>query len=186
MPSGALVMQVTDKNPTGKMGETEFMRLKEDVDNRFSGAANAGRPMLLEGGLDWKEISLSPKDMDFIESRNTASREIALAFGVPPHLLSITGDNTYSNMQEARLALWEETLIPLLDKISDSFSMWFFHLFSETILIDFNRDAISALTEKRQNLWGKISEANFMTINEKRHLIGLPPINGGDKIVGLD
>jgi len=181
-PSGALIVKDRDNHLT----DEQYYRLKEQLNEKYTSTRNSGKPLLLEGGLDWKEMSISPKDMDFIESRNTASREIALAFGVPPHLLSITGDNTYSNMQEARLALWEETLIPLLDKISDSFSMWFFHLFSETILIDFNRDAISALTEKRQNLWGKISEANFMTINEKRHLIGLPPINGGDKIVGLD
>ena len=57
--------------------------------------------VLLEGGLDWREMSINPKDMDFIESKNSAAREIALAFGVPPQLLGINGDSTYSNMQEA-------------------------------------------------------------------------------------
>ena len=59
--------------------------------------AQAGRPLLLEGGLDWKPLSLTPKDMDFIEAKNVAAREIALAIGVPPMLLGIPGDNTYSN-----------------------------------------------------------------------------------------
>lgn len=181
-PSGALIVKDKDNYLT----DEQYDRLKEQLYQKYTGSCNSGKPLLLEGGLDWKEMSISPKDMDFIESRNNASREIALAFGVPPHLLAISGDNTYSNMQEARLALWEETLIPLLDKISDALSMWFSQIFSEQILIDFDRDSISALTEKRQNLWGKIDQANFMTINEKRQLVGLKAIEGGDKLINIE
>ncbi len=156
--------------------------MQAQLSEKFSGNSNAGKPLLLEGGLGWQEMSINPKDMDFIESENSAAREIALAFGVPPQLLGINGDNTYSNMQEARLALWEETLIPLLDKIADSMSNWFSYLFKEDIIIDFDRDSISALTEKRENLWAKISNANFMTLNEKRAFVGLPPIINGDRL----
>ena len=56
--------------------------------------------MLLEGGLDWKSMSLSPKDMDFLEAKHSAAREIALALGVPPMLLGIPGDNTFANYQD--------------------------------------------------------------------------------------
>ena len=48
-----------------------------------------GGRMVLEGGLDWKPMSLSPKDMDFMEAKHAAAREIALAFGVPPMLLAM-------------------------------------------------------------------------------------------------
>jgi phage portal protein BeeE len=48
--------------------------------------------MVLEGGLDWKTMSLSPKDMDFMEAKHSAAREIALAFGVPPMLLAIANE----------------------------------------------------------------------------------------------
>ena len=51
-------------------------------------------------------MALSPKDMDFIEAKHAAAREIALAFGVPPMLLGIPGDNTYANYQEANRAFW--------------------------------------------------------------------------------
>ena len=57
-------------------------------------------------GLDWKAMSLTPKDMDFMEAKHSAAREIALAFGVPPMLLAIPGDNTYSNYQEANRVFW--------------------------------------------------------------------------------
>ncbi len=175
-PSGALIL----KDSNSYLDEEQFERLKDQLYEKYTGSSNSGMPLLLEGGLDWKEMSINPKDMDFLQSKNSAAREIALAFGIPPQLLGINGDNTYSNMQEARLALWEETLIPLLDRIADSLTLWLSALFKEDIIIDFDRDSISALTEKRENLWSKIATANFMTINEKRNMVGLPPIVGGD------
>ncbi|RYE05908.1 MAG: phage portal protein [Rickettsiaceae bacterium] len=177
-PSGALIV----KDSNSYLTDEQFSRLQEQLNEKYLGSNNSGRPLLLEGGLDWREMSVSPKDMDFIESKNSASREIALAFGVPPQLLGINGDNTYSNMQEARLALWEETLIPLLDKLSDALGNWLSHWYNEEIIVDFDRDAISVLTEKRENLWSKISAANFMTLNEKRAFVGLAPLPNGDLI----
>jgi len=54
------------------------------VEQGASRQSGAGRPLLLEGGLDWKAMGYSPQDMDFIEAKNGAARDIALAFGVPP------------------------------------------------------------------------------------------------------
>jgi HK97 family phage portal protein len=85
-PSGALVYD----GPEGAvMSDAQFERLKRELAGQYTGTANAGRPMLLEGGLDWKAMSLSPKDMDFMEAKHSAAREIALAFGVPPMLLAM-------------------------------------------------------------------------------------------------
>ena len=84
-PSGALVYAAAN----GQMTAEQFARVKEELEQSYQSARNAGRPMLLEGGLDWKPLSLSPKDMDFIEAKNSAAREIALALGVPPMLLGI-------------------------------------------------------------------------------------------------
>src|SRR4029079_9685812 len=92
-PSGALVYAAAN----GPMTDDQFTRLKGELETSFQGARAAGRPLLLEGGLDWKPLSLTPKDMDFIEAKNVAAREIALAIGVPPMLLGIPGENTYSN-----------------------------------------------------------------------------------------
>lgn len=175
-PSGALVVRDTNSYLT----DEQFSRLQEQLNEKYLGSTNSGKPLLLEGGLDWKEMSISPRDMDFIESKNSAAREIALAFGVPPQLLGINGDNTYSNMQEARLALWEETILPLLDYVADALSSWLSHWYNEKLVIDFDRDAISALTQQRQELWNKLNNANFMTINEKRSLVGLKPVSHGD------
>ncbi len=92
-PSGALVYAAKSGNLTGE----QFARLRSELEEGFQGARNAGRPLLLEGGLDWKPLSLSPKDMDFVEAKNASAREIALALGVPPMLLGIPGDNTFTD-----------------------------------------------------------------------------------------
>ena len=82
-PSGALVVKM-EGAMRGNLSEEQYGRIKRQIDEEFTGSGNAGRPLLLEGGLDWKEMSLTPKDMDFIESKNSSARDIALAFGVPP------------------------------------------------------------------------------------------------------
>ena len=98
----------------------QFDRLKAELERSYQGAANAGRPLVLEGGLDWKEMGYSPKDMDFIEAKNGAAREIALAFGVPPMLLGIPGDNTYANYAEANRAFWRQTVVPLASRVAEA------------------------------------------------------------------
>ena len=96
------------------LSDNQFERLKRELEDNYQGAVNAGRPLLLEGGLDWKAMSLSPKDMDFLDAKHNAAREIALCFGVPPMLLGIPGDNTYANYQEANRAFCRSTVLPLV------------------------------------------------------------------------
>jgi len=148
----------------------------------FTGSVNAGRPMILEGGLDWKEISLSPKDMDFIEGKHSAARDIALAFGVPPQLLGIPGDNAYSNLAEARVALWEQTILPLAENTIGHIGRWLAKLCKNEIVMKLDKDKISALANKREAIWERLEKVSFMTINEKRKQVGLVPIKGGDAI----
>jgi HK97 family phage portal protein len=171
-PSGALVVKGAEGSGNS-LSEEQFSRLKGQLEEGYSGSLNAGRPLLLEGGLEWKEMSLSPKDMDFIEGKNSAARDIALAFGVPPQLLGIPGDNTYSNMREARLALWEETILPMLDNITAALNMWLVPMFGKDLLLDYDEDAISALALRRETVWARLENASFMTDDEKRAAVGL-------------
>jgi HK97 family phage portal protein len=151
------------------------MRVKSQIEEQFMGIDNAGKPILLEGGLDWKEMSLSPKDMDFIEAKHTAAREIALAFGVPPQLLGIPGDNTYSNLAESRLALWEKTIIPLIEELVMSLQKWLIPHFKKSDILKLSYDVnnIPALLPRREKLWDRVSKADFLSDEEKRKLVGL-------------
>lgn len=171
-PTGALMVKANDGG-TGHLSEPQYVRLKQQLDEQFSGAQNAGRPLLLEGGLEWKEMSLSPRDMDFIQIKHSSARDIALAFGVPPQLLGIPGDNTYANMQEARLALWEQTIIPTLQHLVDALNNWLAPMFSSTLTIGYDAEAIPAMAAKRDALWARIGNATFLSDAEKRQMLGL-------------
>ncbi|HFC04819.1 MAG TPA: phage portal protein [Rhizobiales bacterium] len=169
-PSGALVYDSKggDANLTGE----QFDRLKKELEATFQGAGNAGRPMVLEGGLDWKPLSHSPKDMEHIEAKHVAAREIALAFGVPPMLLGIPGDNTFANYAEANKTFWRQTVLPLVDKTSQSLGNWLSPAFGSELGIGYNKEAIPALATERQSLWKMINAAGFLTDEEKRRIVG--------------
>ncbi len=131
---------------TAKLSPDQFERLKAELEDELSRArANAGRPMVLEGGLDWKEMGFSPKDMDFIEAKNGAAREIALALGVPPMLLAIPGDNTYANYAEANRAFWRQTVIPLLRRVTDGLVQSVGTRFEEGLRLEPDLDQVEAL-----------------------------------------
>ena len=180
-PSGALIVKDSHGKPASLSGE-QYIKLKNSIDEMFSSPQNAGRPLLLEGGLEWKEMSLSPKDMDYISSKNSSARDIALAFGVPPQLLGIPGDNTYSNLSEARIALWEQTIIPLADRFVNHFNTWISQYFGEDLVLESNIDKIPALAAKREVVWERVQKADFLTINEKREMVGFGPIKEGDRL----
>src|SRR5206468_5905281 len=163
-PSGALVY--TGSDGIG-LSSGQFERVKRELDDLYQGARNAGRPMVLEGGLDWKPMSLTPKDMDFMEAKHTAAREIALAFGVPPQLLGIPGDNTYSNYQEANRVFFRATVLPFANRVGAALSAWLSPAFG-TVRVLVDADQLDALASDRAALWSRITDAPFLTTNEKR------------------
>ena len=176
-PSGALVYD----GPEGAvMSDAQFGRLKKELSDQYQGTANAGRPLLLEGGLDWKAMSLSPTDMDFMEAKHSAAREIALAFGVPPMLLAIPGDNTYSNYQEANRVFWRQTVLPLGNRIAGALTQWLAPAFGAGLSLAADTDRIDALSGDRAALWDRVTKAPFLTVNEKRLATGYGAVEGGD------
>ena len=176
-PSGALVYDVADAN----LSSEQFERLKAELEAGYAGAARAGRPLLLEGGLDWKAMSLSPRDMDFMEARNGAARDIALAFGVPPMLLGIPGDATYSNYAEAQRAFWRGTVLPLADRILGGLGRFLSLHAGERIALGVDRDKVSALSGEREAMWRRVGDADFLSRAEKRAALGLPIEEGAPR-----
>ncbi len=168
-PSGALVY---DGGDAGTLTAEQFDRLRAELTSVFSGQANAGRPLLLDGGLKWQPMGLSPADMDFAALKAAAARDIALAFGVPPMLLGLPGDSTYANYREANRALWRLTLLPLAAKVLAALGEGLAAWFPDAVLaVDLDR--VPALAEDRERLWAQVAGAAFLTDAEKRGLLGL-------------
>jgi HK97 family phage portal protein len=171
-PSGALVYAPKEG---GNLTEEQYERLKSELEDGYSGARAAGRPLLLEGGLDWKAMGLTPKDMDFIEAKNAACRDIALAFGVPPMILGIPGDNTYSNYQEANRAFYRMTVLPLAARTASEIAAWLGPRFGAELRLEPDADRIDGLSAEREALWARVGAADFLTDDEKREAVGYGP-----------
>ncbi|MGI9392669.1 MAG: phage portal protein, partial [Parvibaculales bacterium] len=172
-PSGALIYRGSDAAPN--LTDEQFQRLKNELQDNYQGLDNAGRPLLLEGGLEWKPMSLTPQDLDFIDAKHAAAREIALAFGVPPMLLGIPGDNSYANYQEANRAFWRHTILPFIGKTSRKLCHWLGPCYGKNIRLWFDANKIEALSEERERLWRRIQRADFLTEEEKRRAVGYSP-----------
>ena len=168
-PSGALVYAPKEG---GNLTDEQFDRLKAELEDGYSGTTRAGRPLLLEGGLDWKAMGLTPKDMDFIEAKNSASRDIALAFGVPPMLLGIPGDNTYANYQEANRAFYRLTVLPLVARTAKELSAWLAPVFGEELRLWFDADPGRGAGGGSRALWARVGAADFLSDDEKREAVG--------------
>ena len=185
-PSGAIVFRPKDEAGANlQLTESQRQQLISDLELRFQGTNNSGRAMLLEGDFDWKEMGLSPKDMDFLQLKNMSARDIAMCFGVPSQLVGIPDAQTYSNVQEARLALYEETIIPLIKRVESDLNEYLAPYYGERLRIQYDIDSIPAMAERRKRIYENVTGAvreGIISRNEARERLGLEPITGGDEV----
>ncbi|SDY08564.1 phage portal protein [Citreimonas salinaria] len=178
-PSGAIVWRGTDGQ--GHMTSEQYDRLVSEMESNHQGARNAGRPMLLEGGLDWKPMGFSPSDMEFQKTKEAAAREIAVAFGVPPMLLGIPGEATYANYAEAHRAFYRLTVLPLATRVADAVGRWLSGFAGEAVTLKPDLDQVPALATERDAQWSRVAQTDFLTTAEKRALLGLPVLETGER-----
>ena len=183
-PSGAVYQDST--NAVG-LSEEEFTRFKKELRESYAGADNPGKVLLLEAGLRWQEMGLSPKDMDWIQAKDTTTRDICMVLGVPAMLVGVPGDNTYANYHEARLALVEDRVAPLASIIGSALARWLKPYFvkrdSATLTIEANLDSLPAIQHRRAETMKSVDMLTYLTVDEKRDLAGYDPYPGGDVIL---
>jgi HK97 family phage portal protein len=175
-PPGALTVE-------GKLTDQQFERLKKQIKDEISGYENAGTPLLLEGGMDWKNFAISPKDMDWDKADTKVTRKICRVFGVAPELIGDADNKTYSNYQEARLALYMEACLPLAGFVRDELNNWLTPLYGERLRLDLDIDQIEALQKKREEAYARMQGAWWLTLNEKREACGYEEREDGDVIL---
>ncbi len=180
-PSGALIY--APKDGSASLNDDQWNRLKTELDNSFSGRANAGKPLLLDGGLDWKEMGLSPKEMSYIEGKNSAARDIALAIGVPPLLLGIPGDNTFANYSEANKAFYRQLVLPLVWQFCRAMNWWIAPSFGQGLAIEPDLDSLSVFADERAAHWDRVEKSTSLTLNEKREELGREGIGPAGDVV---
>lgn len=181
MPSG--VITYGNKDGGGNLTDDQFTNLEKQINDKFVGGNNAGKPAILEGGLSWQSTGFSPREMDTSTLKDADAREIALALGVPPVLLGLKGDSTYSNLKEAGAAFYRTTVLNVVNKGCDNLTAWLMPVYGDDFRVVPDLEKIEALAVERQAVWDKIQKADFLTINEKRELIGYDKVDDGDQIM---
>ena len=151
---------------------------------RFSKDGGRGKPFVISGDWDFKELGQNNQDLEFNQGLDTMARNIALAFGVDPVLLSLPGDSTYNNKKEATSALFKLVVLPKLEMLIEDIESWFRELMPNAdFKIKLNMDSIPALEQDRASLWDRQQAAStILTVNERRELLGYEPIEGGDEV----
>lgn len=153
--------------------------LQEWKQSQYGGPANAGRIAVIEGSdIEWKELGMNARDLDYIEGRKMSAVEVALAFGVPPELLGISDAKTFSNYAEARTALYTETVIPLVEYVLDEINAHYAEVTGESdVMLRAEYERVEALSKDKGAEYKRVSEAfvaGWLTVNDARAEVEMP------------
>lgn len=174
-PSGVLSTEL-------ELSDEGFERIRKDFEANVVGAEAAGRPLILEQGLKWQQISLSAIDAQFIEQRKFARNEIAMFFGVPPHMIGDIerGTSWGSGIEQQNLGFLVHTLMPyivniqqacLRDLIPENEQPNFVVKFDTSLLT--RADFVA-----RQNGLQIMARNGVLSQNDWRKIEGFDPIDG--------
>jgi HK97 family phage portal protein len=125
----------------------QYASLRQMIQEQHSGSSNAYSPWLLSYGMDWKPMSLTPQELDFINSRKMNRESILAVYNVPPPMAGIYDNATYNNMQTARTSFYLDTIIPYMDNLRTALVFYFqqFKGFGTDWILDYDTSHVDAL-----------------------------------------
>lgn len=175
-PSGVLEHPGTIKDPS---------RLRENWNSTFGGSANSGKVAVLEEGMKYTPISISPEQAQFLETRKFQIDEIARIFRVPPHMVGDLEKSSFSNIEQQSLEFVKYTLDPWVIRWEQSLSRallnedekrkYFFKFNLEGLLRGDYESRMSGYAVARQNGWMSAND-----IRELENMDKIPAEEGGD------
>ena len=150
-PSGAMIFEpITSAGGDVQSAPEAVIKAAEKaLRANHAGTKNAGKPMVLSGKVKWEAMGLSPTDMDFAAGKDDAARDICIAAGVP-HILIVAGAATFNNVREAKLELYEDTVLPLVEMVLTHLNIWLAPRFGDGLTLAADLDSISALEPRRE------------------------------------
>jgi len=177
-PSGVLTF---DKFLTKEQREIAELKLAD----KFAGSVNAGRPMVLEGGVKWSQITINPEDAQMLQSRGFSVEEVCRFFGVPPFMVGHTEKTTSwgTGLEQQTMGFQKFTLRRRLNRIEQAAEKQLLSPLDRAagITIEFNLEGLlRGDSAARAAFYGALLNNGVMTINEVRGLENLPPVDGGD------
>jgi HK97 family phage portal protein len=152
----------------GDLNEVQAKQLKDKFRQQYQGSDNAGDVIITPKKLSWVNFGLNASDLSLIEQYNGTIKDLCNIYNVPVQLLNNTDSTTYNNMKEAKKALYQNAVIPELNKIRDELNRWLAPQYGDKIYIDFDYSSIPELQEEMDKVVGQMSQAWWITPNEKR------------------
>lgn len=175
-PAGALVYP-------NQIREETLNALMRQIDSRISGKRNAGRPLVLDSGVEYIEMGKTPLEMDWANLREANVRDIASVLDVAPELVGDAAGKTFANVHEALQSLYTEKVLPMLDEYQDEMNMWLPAMYDQPIYAAYDRNDIEALQENKQVASTRATtgwNSGKLTLNEARKMEGLDELPGGN------
>lgn len=169
--------------PTGafkrneSLSDAQFRRIREQM-REIIAYRDRGAPLILEGGTEWVEMGLSPKDLDWLEGQKDAARQIHAAFGVNPVITGL-GEGTFENQKQALRSMMVNSVLPFLDYFTSELNDWLSPVFRGARL-DFDRDAFPTMSEDQESLWRRAESgwrSGLLTRNEARSMVAWDEID---------
>ena len=175
-PSGVLEHPGTIKDP---------QRVREAWQSQFGGSSNSGKIAVLEEGMKYTPISISPEQAQFLETRKFQINEIARIFRIPPHMIGDLEKSSFSNIEQQSLEFVKYTLDPWVVRWEQSIARTLLNPDEKkTYFVKFNLEGLlRGDYASRMNGYATARQNGWMSANDIRELENLdriPPEMGGD------
>jgi HK97 family phage portal protein len=160
--------------------DEQFMRLRDQIYANQAGSENAGKSIILEGGMDYKEMSMSPKDMDFEKLKQSTTEAIFRRYKIPLALVS-TDSMAESTMEVSQLMLYDNVVLPLAHRLLAEVTQFLaprFSMSEDAKVVPFEED-ITALQIRRIKEIKNKKETGVHTVDEIRKDMGDEPLPDG-------
>lgn len=167
----------------GELGEDSFQRLKKDLKENYAGLRNAGTPMLLEGGGEFKQFAMKPADAQLIENKRFQTEDVARIYRTPLHLIQELSRSTNNNIEHQSLEFVMYTMLPWFKRWEENINMQLLTLAERKAgyYIEFKIDALLRGDAKsRAEAYAAGRQWGWLSVNDIRKLENMPAIaNGG-------
>ena len=183
MLNGATPSGVLKVPKETKLSPEQIQRLKADIKDKMSGSKNNGKPLLLEGGMEWQAVSVNAKDGEFAEMKRSAAHEIGLAFNVPIELLN-TLQAKYDNLRSAYDQLYSDAVIPAAQNLVDFLNMDLTSMYGPDLELRANFSHTPVLIARKTRLMNDLNPVGFVTKNEKRKMTNFEEREDGEEYDG--
>ena len=152
----------------GDLNEVQAQQLKDKFRKNFQGSDNAGDVIITPKKLSWVNFGLNASDLSLIEQYNASIKDLCNIYNVPVTLLNNTESSTFNNVKEAKKALYQNCVIPELNKIQDELNRWLAPQYGDKLCIEFDYSVIPELQEETEKVVNQMAQAWWLTPNEKR------------------